>query len=76
MFFMDYLEEFCWYIICLLVVIIIVGIVLFIFCKWYFSNVILGLVFNDFFLYGWFCDFLKVLGVGEVFCMMFLEFKI
>lgn len=74
--FMDHLEELRWHIIRSLAAITIAGIVLFIFRKWYFSNVILGPAFNDFPSYGWFCDFSKVLGAGEALCMTLPEFKI
>lgn len=72
--FLDHLEELRWHIIRSLSAIVGVGILLFIFHKWLFDDVIFGPTKPDFFSYRFACWLSKSIGLGEAMCFQPPEF--
>ncbi|MCB0570982.1 MAG: twin-arginine translocase subunit TatC [Phaeodactylibacter sp.] len=66
--FLEHLEELRWHIIRSLAVIASLGIVLFIFHKWLFDDIIFGPTKPEFFSYRFACWLSESLGLGSTFC--------
>ncbi|MCB0546347.1 MAG: twin-arginine translocase subunit TatC [Phaeodactylibacter sp.] len=66
--FLEHLEELRWHIIRSLLAIVGLGIVLFIFQKWLFQEVIFGPTEPDFFSYRFVCNLSHAIGMGDGLC--------
>jgi len=74
--FLDHLEELRWHIMRSLGAIAIVGIVIFIFHKFFFDAVILGPTQSDFISYKVFCSLSQSLGLGDSLCFTFEDYDL
>ena len=72
--FLEHLEELRWHIIRSLIAIVSGGIVLFLFQKWMFDEVIFGPTRKDFLSYRAICAFSEKVGLGDIMCFTPPEF--
>lgn len=73
--FFEHLEELRWHILRSLLVVMLAGIVLFIFQDWFFKQVIFGPTQKDFFSYQFICKLSHAVGLGDNMCFSPPEFK-
>ena len=73
--FFEHLEELRWHILRSLLVVMLAGIVLFIFQDWFFKQVIFGPTQKDFFSYQFICKLSHAVGFGDNMCFSPPEFK-
>ena len=66
--FLEHLEELRWHIIRSLIAIVLFGIILFVFQKWFFEVVVFGPSKPDFISYQAICNLSKSIGLGEQMC--------
>ncbi|MEZ5041792.1 MAG: twin-arginine translocase subunit TatC [Saprospiraceae bacterium] len=74
--FLDHLEELRWHIIRSIGVIAALGILIFVFNKFFFDAVIFGPTRSDFISYKMFCKLSHALGMGTTMCFEFEDYKL